>query len=437
LKEPQKVVSWAVLCFDTSLQMHVLQNFTSNLANCMQGLGMAVADPTPPVRPGNPSKVGEELLSIGMEAIKSPTNVAKPDTTKPPSMIVVVLQDNSAEVKKAVKQWGDIEQGVPTQCVKSSKVSRANDQYLKNLCLKINAKLGGVNLAPTGQDISWFQKHKAMVIGIDVTHPGPGAQRPSMAGLVASLDASASKYIATTSIQPPRVEIVENLSNMLLNVIPMFNLYRTAIRETNSWPEHLIIFRDGVSEGELHSVVEKEFSQVKDAINKGWSNKGMPSTKPKVTFIVVGKRHHIRFAPSQRDTGDRSGNCPAGFIVDDNITSPGIFDFYLQSQGGLLGTSRPSHYIVVKDENSFTVDQLQSFCFTLCHTYARATRSVSIPAPVYYADIVCERADYHFHSSLNFTDDASSGDGVVFDMKKWRDGYRGTHKNLARNMYFM
>ncbi len=136
----------------------------------------------------------------------------------------------------------------------------------------------------------------------------------------------------------------------------MFRSYRDLKGEGNKcWPEHLIIFRDGVSEGELQTVVEKEFAQVKgkifhtgridihlvcntDVIDKGWSNPGMPSTKPKVTFIVVGKRHHIRFAPNPRDAGDKSGNCPAGFIIDDKITSPGIFDFYLQSQGGLLGS---------------------------------------------------------------------------------------------------
>lgn len=37
-----------------------------------------------------------------------------------------------------------------------------------------------------------------------------------MAGLVASVDRDASRYIATTSIQPPRVEIVENLMGMLM-----------------------------------------------------------------------------------------------------------------------------------------------------------------------------------------------------------------------------
>ena len=52
----------------------------------------------------------------------------------------------------------------------------------------------------------------------------------------------------------------------------------------------------------------------------------------------------------------------------------------------LLGTSRPAHYNVLHDENNFTPDSLQALSFALCHVYARSTRSVSIPAPVY-----CER----------------------------------------------
>jgi hypothetical protein len=65
--------------------------------------------------------------------------------------------------------------------------------------------------------------------------------------------------------------------------------------------------------------------------------------------------------------------------------------------------SRPSHYLVLKDDNfNFIVDEygfckvvfsfivilndshrLQELSFALCHVYAKATRSVSIPAPVY------------------------------------------------------
>ena len=34
----------------------------------------------------------------------------------------------------------------------------------------------------------------------------------------------------------------------------------------------------------------------------------------------------------------RDGNAPAGLVVDNEITGPGIFDFYLQSQTGRLGS---------------------------------------------------------------------------------------------------
>ena len=75
---------------------------------------------------------------------------------------------------------------------------------------------------------------------------------------------------------------------------------------------------------------------------------------PKITFVVVGKRHHVRFFPKSERDGDRSGNCPAGTVVDRDVVNPVEFDYYLQSHGGLLGTSRPSHYNVLFDENGFT-----------------------------------------------------------------------------------
>jgi len=44
--------------------------------------------------------------------------------------------------------------------------------------------------------------------------------------------------------------------------------------------------------------------------------------------------------------GDNSGNCLAGTVVDTVVAHPTEFDFYLQSHGGLLGTSRSAHYSV-------------------------------------------------------------------------------------------
>ncbi|KAI5443899.1 hypothetical protein KIW84_012516 [Lathyrus oleraceus] len=89
---------------------------------------------------------------------------------------------------------------------------------------------------------------------------------------------------------------------------------------------------------------------------------------PKVTFVVVQKRHHTRLFPVNPKETDRSGNIMPGTVVDTSICHPREFDFYLNSHAGIQGTSRPTHYHVLYDENKFTADQLQSLTNNLCYT---------------------------------------------------------------------
>lgn len=57
-----------------------------------------------------------------------------------------------------------------------------------------------------------------MVIGIDTSHPQPGAGNghPSVAAIVFTLDSQYSRYEALTSVQLPRTEVVADLYGMLL-----------------------------------------------------------------------------------------------------------------------------------------------------------------------------------------------------------------------------
>src|SRR5581483_1524070 len=117
--------------------------------------------------------------------------------------------------------------------------------------------------------------------------------------------------------------------------------------------------------------------------------------KPTITFVVVQKRHRTRFFPMDKKDSDRTGNCFPGTVVETTITHPFEFDFYLQSHPTSQGTSRPTHYHVLYDENNFTPDSLQSLSYNLCYVYARCTRAVSLVPPVYYASLVCNRARFH------------------------------------------
>jgi eukaryotic translation initiation factor 2C len=81
--------------------------------------------------------------------------------------------------------------------------------------------------------------------------------------------------------------------------------------------------------------------------------------QPKVTFIVVAKRHHVRFFPTNNNqfAAAKNGNFSSGLVVDRDIVHPTYWDFYLQSQRPLMGTSRPSHYTVLHDENNMSEDE--------------------------------------------------------------------------------
>ena len=69
---------------------------------------------------------------------------------------------------------------------------------------RINGRIGGVNskVHTTAPDLQTIVPPGTMVVGADVGHPGPGmGNRPSMTGLVASLNVDCTDYAAFSSIQ--------------------------------------------------------------------------------------------------------------------------------------------------------------------------------------------------------------------------------------------
>jgi len=278
-----------------------------------------------------------------------------------------------------------------------------------------------------------------VVMGADVIHPSPGSEgRPSFTALVGNVDSDTAKYVADSRVQVSRREMIADLEVMSKHILGMYMRYREVMEKKAgalAAPKRIIFYRDGVSEGQFKQVLEQELPLIKKACSD-------LRIDPKITIIVVGKRHHVRFFPQSERDADKSGNCPAGTVVDREVAHPTEFDFYLQSHGGLLGTSRPAHYSVLYDETGFNADSLQSLSFALCHVYARSTRSVSIPAPVYYADIVCSRAKNHYDPQGRW-DLAGDGNESSMDagqakdsLDRFQQAFKPLHANQKSLMYF-
>ncbi|XP_078481805.1 protein argonaute-2 isoform X1 [Ciona intestinalis] len=345
--------------------------------------------------------------------------------------LIVVILPGKTPVYAEVKRVGDTLLGIATQCVQVKNVVKTSPQTLSNLCLKINVKLGGVNniLVPSLRPKVF--NDPVIFFGADVTHPPAGdTRKPSIAAVVGSMDAHPSRYSATVRVQQHREEIIRDLAIMVRDLMVEF------YKATHYKPVRVIMYRDGVSEGQFQQVLSTELRAIREActmLEVGY--------QPGITFIVVQKRHHTRlFCRNHEDRSGKSGNIPAGTTVDIGICHPTEFDFYLCSHAGIQGTSRPSHYHVLWDDNNFMADELQVLTYQLCHTYVRCTRSVSIPAPAYYAHLVAFRARYHLVDK-----DHDSGEGSLQSGHTQHDQDAQlqamskavvVHENTVRNMYF-
>ncbi|KAL1138977.1 hypothetical protein AAG570_009038 [Ranatra chinensis] len=182
-------------------------------------------------------------------------------------------------------------------------------------------------------------------------------------------------------LQDARVEIIKDMQAIMREQLMFF------YRETRFKPAAILFYRDGVSEGQFKTVLNTELTAIRRACSSLNTD-----YKPTITFLVVQKRHHTRFFPTRaQDEDGRNKNVPAGTIVDTDITHPREFDFYLASHASIQGTSRPTKYHLLWDDANLSEDELEQITYYLCHMFTRCTRSVSYPAPTYYAHLAAFR----------------------------------------------
>lgn len=129
----------------------------------------------------------------------------------------------------------------------------------------------------------------------------------------------------------------------------------------NKLPENILFYRDGVSESQYGMVHDKEVQLIRDGCRAAGKKKGKGDNwLPKITVIIVGKRHHTRFYPNPaKPRESRKPNLEAGLVVDNHIVHPKQFSFYLQSHSSPQGTARSGHYVVIYDTYNYSPAVIQ------------------------------------------------------------------------------
>jgi aubergine-like protein len=324
------------------------------LVNCLSkiwgGLGMTVSAPKVAVIPDNRMASYRQALEDWQ--------------VKKPEMIMVILPNVNEELYAMVKRQCYVQSPVPSQIVTGRVLSKPKGlmSVATKIALQINCKLGGqpwaVNIPLTG----------TMMVGYDAFHDSQ--QGKSVGALVASLNKDCTQYYSTAEYHDASgmQEITDKIGLMMIKALES---YRVA--NNGEIPSKIFFYRDGVGEGQIPHVFNTEVAAIKEAISK-------VNPDIKLTFIITSKRISARFMTAQ---GMRNPN--SGTVIDDVVTNPERYDFYIVSQSVRQGTVNPTSYNVIHDENGLPPGKMQLLTYKLTHLYFNWPGTVRVPAPVQYA----------------------------------------------------
>ncbi|PWA49041.1 PAZ domain-containing protein [Artemisia annua] len=235
-----KVKCWAIVNFSARCDCNSLRR---DLLRCSQAKGMRLEEP-------------HSVIEENHQARCNPAPIRRERI--PTSMVFPLFHD--LLLPKKLFYWSPwkrkclVDFGIITQCIAPTRI---NDQHLTNLLLKINAKTGGINSLLSVEclnSIPLVSRTPTIIFGMDVSHGSPRRlDVPSIADVVSSRKwPLISQYRASVRAQSARVEMIDCLfkpispdkdEGMIRELLTDF--YSTTGKLK---PQHIIIFRDGVSE---------------------------------------------------------------------------------------------------------------------------------------------------------------------------------------------
>ncbi|XP_036382657.1 piwi-like protein 1 isoform X3 [Megalops cyprinoides] len=297
-------------------------------------------------------------------------------------MVVVILPTNRKDKYDCVKKYLCVECPTPSQCVVARTLSRpqALMTIATKIALQMNCKMGGELWS-----VEIPLKH-LMIVGIDCYHDTSAGKR-SIGALVASLNQGMSRWFSRCVLQDRGQEIMDGLKVALQDALKAWLKYN------NCLPARIIMYRDGVGDGMLQTVVSYEVPQIMECLRALGQD-----YMPKLSVVVVKKRISTRFFA--RIDG-KLANPPPGTVIDTEVTRPEWYDFFIVSQAVRLGSVAPTHYNVVFDSNGLKPDHMQRLTYKLCHMYYNWQGIIRVPAPCQYAHKLAFLVGQSIHRSPN------------------------------------
>ncbi|XP_074604113.1 piwi-like protein 1 [Brevipalpus obovatus] len=342
--------TWAIVCLRRDKQ--IVDEYCSTLRRVSIPLGVNLT--APKIIP-----LDNDRTSTYVEACKKIPAICQ--------LVNVIVPNGNKDRYDAIKKIFCCEHPMASQVLTTRVLQKRN--ALQTICTKVCIQMS-VKLGAEAWALHIPVKY-IMVVGYDCYHDS--ARRGSSVGaFVCSLNQSATRWYSRVTYHQSREEMSGNFAMQLTNGLKEYASFNGKL------PNRLVIYRDGVGEGQIAHVYDFEMAQIKTALNSI-----IEPGKILWSFVIVTKRVNARFF--HKVDARSPQNPPPGTVVDTVVTRKERYDFYLISQCVRQGTVNPTMYNIIEDTTGWRPIHHQQIAYKLCHLYFNWAGTITLPAPCQYA----------------------------------------------------
>ncbi|XP_014748405.1 PREDICTED: piwi-like protein 2 [Sturnus vulgaris] len=349
--------SW-LLIYHKRLQ-HLAKDLVAAMRSSCGAMGMQVGHPTV-------QELRDDRIETYVRTIQS--SLGSQDKVQ---LLLCIIPGGRDDIYGAVKKLCCVQTPVPSQVINAQSLTGHPGKIksvVQKVLLQINCKLGG---QLWGVDIPLVRQEnprKNPGMSLEALEVGQGMR--SVIGFVASMNHILTKWYSRVVFQMPHQEIADSLRLCLSQALKRF------YELNHSLPMKIVVYRDGVSDPQLDTVLKYEVPQLQKSFHT------FQNYQPSLVVVVVQKQLSTNFYCL---TGEELVSPPLGTVIDHSVTSSGWQDFFLLAHHSRQGCSVPTRYICMWNTANLSSEHLQRLTFKLCHLYWNWPGTIRVPAPCKYA----------------------------------------------------
>uniref|UniRef100_A0A914QUH7 Piwi domain-containing protein n=1 Tax=Panagrolaimus davidi TaxID=227884 RepID=A0A914QUH7_9BILA len=313
-----------------------------------------------------------------VESIKSENNE---------KVILILAIDGPYDAHFFLK-YSESQTGLQTQQIMTPTLVDGDFNTQRNICHKINVKMGGLNLiVKFGKNVPNLDINTGdiLVIAIDICHATGDnyigkTTEPSTVGI-------SSNYIQPQEFQ--NFFFYTKTRNEVIDKDVLFPYIQKLLMEAckNRKIEKIVILRDGVDEGRFSRVIGEEVAAIKSAAIQVGIN-------AKFVVFVINKKTNTRHFMKENN---RVVSLPPRSFINWGCRYKFV-QFYCSPHRSISGTAISSLITVVLDEIGISKLESQVFILGLTYLHQIVNKPISIPSPVYQADEIAHRGQMLFRT---------------------------------------